>query len=86
MVGIIGVARPGALAGQRKESGRVSVTEDKQELAGLGWWEARPFQVSDGPQAPAQKARVLCGCGGRWSWDARMQTAEDEAGERDRAG
>lgn len=39
VVGIIGVARPGALAGQRRESGGVSVTEDKQELAGLGWWK-----------------------------------------------
>lgn len=53
----------GSGKGQRRESGRASVTEDEQEFAGLGWWEARPFQVSDGPQAPAQKAQVLCGCG-----------------------
>ena len=39
MTGIIRVARPGALAGKRRESGRVLVTEDKQKFAGLGWWE-----------------------------------------------
>ena len=66
MTGIIRVARPGALARKRRESGRVLVTEDKQKFAGLGWWEARPFQVSDGPRAPAQKAQMLCACGGQW--------------------